>query len=90
MLPKAGSVLVKIDSIPNTYGTDLSPAGYDQIRWIPTEQDALQLIGSDWNQYIIDLPVFVFRLYEEGERLTPDTRGVWSAGPLRKRASLIL
>lgn len=49
---RAGTYLVKKSSDPKVYA--LEPDG--NLRWISSEQIAVQLYGSDWNKRVIDVP----------------------------------
>lgn len=53
MLPKAGTVLVKVQSVNNVYA--LGEDG--ELRWITSESVAQSLYGSNWADYVIDVPV---------------------------------
>ncbi len=68
MLPKAGTVLVKIQDNPNVYMLEES-AGQTTIRLIPTEAIAISAFGQNWAQYVIDLPATIFHRFAQGEPL---------------------
>ncbi len=53
MLPKAGTVLVKIQSVNNVYALEAD----NTLRWITSEDLAVEMYGSDWADYVIDVPV---------------------------------
>ncbi len=57
---------VKIQSDPKTYA--VTPQG--QIRWIESEDVAVDLAGSDWNTVIDDVPDTFFVDYTVGTSLT--------------------
>lgn len=62
MLPKAGAVLVKLESVPVVYVTERieSDPARLRLRPIASEADAFQLAGPAWADYVIDLPVTAF------------------------------
>ncbi len=79
MLPKAGVVLVKIQSVADVYyldagGEDLVP----ELRLISDEDMAIDLFGSYWADYVIDIEVTFFTKFatgtaiESGESLRTD------------------
>lgn len=75
-IPLAGNVVyrpgtrwIKIQSDPKTYV--VTPQG--QIRWIESEEVAMGLAGSDWNQMIDDVPDVFFVDYTVGTSLTSAT-----------------
>lgn len=63
---RPGSFWVKIQSDPKTYA--VTPDG--GLRWIETEAVAVGLAGSDWNQFIVDVPDVFFADYTVGASLT--------------------
>jgi hypothetical protein len=63
---RPGSNWIKIQSDPKTYA--VTPQG--QIRWIESESVAEGLQGSDWNQFILDVPDVFFTDYTVGPSLT--------------------
>ena len=63
---RPGSHWIKIQSDPKTYA--VTPQG--QIRWIESESVAEGLQGSDWNQFIMDVPDVFFTDYTVGPSLT--------------------
>lgn len=66
ILPKPGTVLVKIQSNPRVYSIDNN----DTLRWIPNEQVAEILYGSDWADYIIDIEPTIFGRFQMGVDLS--------------------
>ncbi len=75
MLPKEGVVLVKIQSTPTVYalGENDGDAFAPALREIETEELAIELYGSDWADYVIDVQSTFFSKFgsddpmEEGE-----------------------
>ena len=63
---KPGVKLVKIDSTPKVYAIDNGA----YLRWVPTEEMAETLYGSDWNKRIDDIPVTFFSNYLIGPQIT--------------------
>lgn len=59
---KPGEKMVKITSDPKTYAVDEGGT----LRWITTEEAAVELYGSDWNTKIDDVPDAFFSNYEMG------------------------
>ncbi len=53
--PKPGTVLVKIQSMPDTYAVTGTPE-QPVLRLISSESLATSLYGSNWADYVIDLP----------------------------------
>jgi parallel beta-helix repeat protein len=66
MLPKAGTTLVKISSMNDVYVTELSDNRV-VLRKLANESIAEQLFGSNWNDYVIDIPPTAFQEYDTGE-----------------------
>ncbi len=63
MLPKAGTVLVKIQSVNNVYALEAD----NTLRWITSEELAISLYGSAWADYVIDVPVTAWGHFNHGE-----------------------
>jgi hypothetical protein len=71
MLPKAGTTFVKLQSLRDVFATESNGIeGAHTKNFIPSEAIAEHLAGSNWNAYIIDIPVTAFRHYVEGRALT--------------------
>jgi len=66
VLPKPEVVLVKIQSDARTYAVDNA----QQLRWLTTEESAINLYGTNWANYIIDLPPTIFPHFTRGLDLT--------------------
>lgn len=58
MLPKAGTVLVKFTDDPRVYYVDPNFDG--QFRWLVNESIAISNFGTDWQEYLIDIPPTLF------------------------------
>lgn len=67
MLPKAGVVLVKIQSVAAVYMVEESEDGSYGLRWITSEDVAEEMFGSSWNSYVIDVDATLFTRYEMGD-----------------------
>ena len=63
MLPNPGVVLVKVQSDAKTYAVD---ENYD-LRWITSEDVAIELYGDDWADYIIDIEATFFASFGAGD-----------------------
>ncbi|MBT3230887.1 hypothetical protein HN358_03885, partial [Candidatus Uhrbacteria bacterium] len=63
MLPNPGVVLVKVQSDAKTYAVD---SNYD-LRWITSEEIAIELYGDDWADYIIDVEATFFASFGAGD-----------------------
>ena len=66
MMPKPGVVLVKIQSVAKVYaiGTDGS------LRWVPSEEIASALYGSNWSDYVIDIPDTLYPHFMHGDDMS--------------------
>lgn len=73
VLPKAGVTLVKFATNGNVYMTQDAGGGVTVLRWITTEQIALDMYGPAWTEYVIDLPDTLFNKYLLGEPLEQAT-----------------
>jgi hypothetical protein len=69
MLPKPGVKLVKIQSDPKVYLVEENPddAYRPILRWISSEELAINLYGEDWAKKVIDIPVTLFARFEIGD-----------------------
>ncbi len=63
---RPGTWMVKIDTDPKTYVVTRG----GEIRWVETEEVAEDLYGSDWSDWVIDVPDVFFTDYEEGLSMT--------------------
>lgn len=67
MLPKAGVVLVKIQSSPVVYFLDDSSDEFaPELREIGDEATAIDLFGSNWADYVIDIEPTFFTKFDSG------------------------
>ncbi|MDA0207873.1 MAG: hypothetical protein O3B64_00490 [bacterium] len=70
MLPKPGTVLVKIHSVNDVYALlDSDNVFKPELRALIDEDQAQRLYGEDWADYVIDLPPTLwkhFRISDEG------------------------
>lgn len=67
MMPKAGVVLVKIQSVAKVYLVEEAADGSYELRWITSEDIAEEMFGASWSSYVVDVDVTLFSRYEEGE-----------------------
>lgn len=63
MLPKAGVVLVKIQSDARVFAVE----GDNTIRWISSEEVAIAIYGANWADYVIDVSATTFPRFTEGD-----------------------
>lgn len=63
MLPNPGTVLVKIQSVNSVYAMDADGS----LRWISSEDLAEEMYGSDWADYVIDVPVTAWGHFTFGD-----------------------
>ena len=89
MLPKAGVVLVKIQSIADVFYLD---AGSDDLvpalRLISDENMAISLFGSYWADYVIDIEPTFFTKFETGTAIEADESLSSDVGDMKKRQDL--
>ena len=71
MLPKAETVLVKIQSVPYVYflGSNSDNAFSPLLRWITSEEIAISLFGTRWADYVIDIAPTFFTKFTQGEAI---------------------
>jgi hypothetical protein len=62
---RPGTHLIKITTDPRVYAVE--PGGI--LRWIVSEQVALDLYGADWAKRVVDIPDVFFRNYTMGPAL---------------------
>lgn len=65
MLPKAGVVLVKIQSDDRVYALE-EDGDETELRWIADENIAVDSYGDDWADYVIDIDVTLFTKFTIG------------------------
>jgi hypothetical protein len=63
MLPKAGVVLVKVQTDPKVYWIDAEAT----LRWIATEELAIELFGDDWADYVVDVESTFMTRFDAGD-----------------------
>ncbi len=90
ILPRAGRVLLKIQSDPKVYGVFSTPGQpwRPTLRAIPDEETAIALFGEDWSEYVIDVEPTFFRWFFFDEPL--DEHDTVTTRYLRSRISLTL
>ena len=69
MLPKAGTVLVKVVSVNNVYALEAD----NTLRWITSESIAISLYGSNWADFVIDVPVTAWGHFNFGDDVDSDS-----------------
>ncbi len=89
MLPKAGTVLVKIVSDPRVYVVEANAddAFRPTLRWIPSEATAIALYGSAWASSVIDVDVGLFGRFGVGNAVTEAL--IVGSTPLKLREELL-
>ncbi len=72
VIPKPGTVLVKLASSPKVYAVEAGDATSTKavLHWIPSESVALSVYGADWSDYVIDIPDTIISRYTYGADLT--------------------
>ncbi len=68
MMPKPGVVLVKIQTVNKVYAIGTS----GELRWVTTEALASSIYGSNWSNYVIDLPDTLYSRFTHGSDITTD------------------
>lgn len=68
MMPKPGVVLVKIQSVNKVYAIGTS----GELRWVITEEPAGSIYGSNWADYVIDIPDTLYPYFTHGTDITTD------------------
>jgi hypothetical protein len=63
MLPQAGVVLVKVQSLNSVFALEAD----NTLRWITSEEAAEAIYGSDWADYVIDVPVTAWGHFTIGD-----------------------
>ncbi len=71
VLPKAGVVLVKIQSDPRVYALEENPDDPYKplLREIASEEIVIEMYGSDWADYVIDIEPTFFTHFGTGDAL---------------------
>lgn len=62
---RPGSVMVKIESMPNVYAVDVNGT----LRWVKSPSVAAMLYGEDWAKQVQDLSDAFFNSYSFGEEI---------------------
>mgnify|MGYP001558184509 FL=1 len=65
ILTRPGTLMVKIQTDPKTYAVE---PGYN-LRWVTSEDVAIDLYGSTWNQMIMDIEPTYFSKFSFGDDL---------------------
>lgn len=87
MLPRANTVLIKIQSVNNVYALG-EDNGSAVLRWISTEELAVALYGSSWSNYVIDVPVTAWSHFVMGEDVESSSDLSVDMGEMLERAEL--
>ncbi len=68
VLPQAGRVLVKVQSDNRVYWLDDNPEDSFRpvLREITSEDIAVDIFGSDWSSYVVDVPLIYFTKFKQG------------------------
>lgn len=69
MLPQAGVVLVKIQSVAKVYMTEETRTGEIALRWVLTEEIAQEMFGEAWAAYVLDVDPTLFTRYMQREHI---------------------
>ncbi len=88
LLPKAGTVLVKIQSVPDVFAIDGTPEA-PIFRWITSEGLARSLYGPSWADYVIDLPPTTWSRLSFGTALENASDLAVDTSSLRRRVDLL-
>lgn len=73
VLPKAGVVLIKMESVPDVFAVSYDDTKAPTLHLISDETLANALFGSSWADYVIDLPLTFFSKFKMGTPLTQDS-----------------
>ena len=87
MLPRSGVVLVKIQSIPTVYWIRVDGAQMI-LQEIASEIVARDWFGENWADYVIDVPVTLFRYYIMGDSINTGNMPVIDIKTMKKRLEL--
>ena len=88
MLPKPSTVLVKIQSEDRVYAVTADESSTAVLRWIPTEELAVDIYGVDWADYVIDVPVTLFSQFQFGADITVSEEIEVDMTMMKKRGEL--
>lgn len=86
VLPKAGTVLVKIVSATDVYAVQAGVNGTTVLRAIPNEMTADYVFGEAWADYVIDIEPTFFKKFVLGTEI--DTSFPVTMANMKTRASL--
>jgi hypothetical protein len=91
VLPKAETVLVKVQSIAKVYYLDKNPDNVfsPRLRWITEENVARELFGTSWADYVIDVEPTFFTKFTEGDVLDEASDVVVDITEMKKREELL-
>jgi hypothetical protein len=64
--PKAGTVLVKLQTQPEVYALE-NRDGIVRLRWIASESVARVIYGASWGEYVLDIVESIFMNLGQGE-----------------------
>lgn len=84
MLPQAGTVLIKIQSVNSVYVLEEDSI----LRWITSESIAETLYGNTWADYVIDIPVTAWAHFQQGEDIESSTEITVDTSLLKTREEL--
>ncbi len=84
MLPKAGVVLVKVQSVNAVYA--VTEGGV--LRWIETEAVAKSLYGNNWADYVIDVPATAWKRFTIGTSVDSANDLTVNMGMMQTRTAL--
>ena len=87
MLPKPGIVLIKSAADARVYVVEEHPLYSDRgiKRWVSSENLAIQLFGTAWSDYVIDLPADLFVRFDDGSDVSESD--VFDSMAMMKRLS---
>ncbi len=89
MLPQAGVVLVKIQSSPVVYALEEGENLIPTLREIPDEDTAIEIYGSAWADYVIDIEPTFFTRFGMGAEIGVDEDYDANMNIMKKRSELV-
>ena len=84
MLPKAGVTLVKVQTDPKVYWVEDGAV----LHWVTSEELAIELFGSDWADYVIDVEATFMARFETGDDFEGASDFAVDQDVMRKREDL--
>ncbi|MFA5946889.1 MAG: Ig-like domain-containing protein [Patescibacteria group bacterium] len=69
VLPKAGTVLVKIQSATEVYALENDASGNTILREVPNEMTAEYVFGTHWADYVIDVSPAFYKKFTLGKEI---------------------